>query len=93
MTFRVVIAKSAKADLQKIIDFIAADNPERAISFVNELQERTANLLAAFPESGRRYDENTRFIAIRNYTVLIRVRRGQPHGLCPSHFPKRPELA
>jgi toxin ParE1/3/4 len=88
MTFRVVIAKSAKADLQEIVDFIAADNPERAISFVGELQERTTNLLAAFPESGRRYNENTRFIAIRNYTVLYEFEEGSRTVYVLHIFPK-----
>lgn len=73
MAYRVVIALSAECDLTDIVDFIAADNPRRALSFVDELQGRTAKTLAGFPLSGRAYESGTRFIVLGNYVVLYEI--------------------
>ena len=36
---RLVILPAARADLIEIGDFIAIDNPERAISFITEIED------------------------------------------------------
>ena len=41
----VVLTDAAKADLERIGDFIAADNPPRAETFVAELLDRCSRLL------------------------------------------------
>lgn len=41
---RVVIATAARDDLRRIGDFIAQDNPPRALSFVQELREKARDL-------------------------------------------------
>jgi len=41
---RVVLADAAERDLEDIGDWIARDNPRRAISFVSELRERCLGL-------------------------------------------------
>jgi plasmid stabilization system protein ParE len=45
---KIVFAPDAVADLKDIFTFIAADNPERAMGFVDELQ-RAARDAAEFP--------------------------------------------
>ena len=40
----------AELDLEEIADFIALDNPRRALSFVRELRERCQKI-AWFPEA------------------------------------------
>ena len=48
----VIITDEARADLDRIGDFIAEDNPRRAASFVDELLERCrrlADMPRAFP--------------------------------------------
>ena len=42
---RLVFSNEAKADLIRIGDHIAKDSPRRAISFVNELEERCRRLV------------------------------------------------
>jgi toxin ParE1/3/4 len=49
---RLEFSPEAEADLLDISGYIARDNPERALGFVNELEARCVDLLA-FPESGR----------------------------------------
>lgn len=36
---RVVLSNQAEVDLEEIGDYIAADNPVRAVSFVREMRE------------------------------------------------------
>lgn len=45
----VVFTAEAEADLERVGDFIARDNPRRAVSFVTELVERCLQL-ADIPE-------------------------------------------
>jgi toxin ParE1/3/4 len=45
----VVLSGEAEADLERIADRIAQDNPSRALSFAKELRER-CETLADFPE-------------------------------------------
>ncbi|MFN3943404.1 MAG: type II toxin-antitoxin system RelE/ParE family toxin [Allosphingosinicella sp.] len=49
---RLEFAPEAEADLIDIATYIAADNPERALSFVDELEASCAGLLD-YPDSGR----------------------------------------
>jgi plasmid stabilization system protein ParE len=39
---KLVITDEAKADLRQISEWIAEDNPARALSFVDELEDRCA---------------------------------------------------
>ena len=43
---RLVILPAARADLEEIGDFIAADNPGRALSFVVEIEARIGRIVA-----------------------------------------------
>jgi toxin ParE1/3/4 len=47
---KVEITSAAEADLEGIADYIARDNPVRALSFVRELYERCLNI-AEMPEA------------------------------------------
>ncbi len=47
---KVIITPAAEADLETIADYIARDNPRRALSFVRELREASL-ALAEFPEA------------------------------------------
>lgn len=39
-----VISEAARADLREIVDFIARDNPERAMTFLDELLSRIESI-------------------------------------------------
>jgi len=70
------LTAEAEADLERIADHIAQDNPPRALTFVQEL--RTACLgLADFPERfplvPRHADRDVRHRAHGDYLIFYRV--------------------
>jgi toxin ParE1/3/4 len=71
---RVVFSPQAARDLEAIADYIAAENPGRAITFIQQIRKRCL-ALAAFPESARRFPElgaNAHWLAYRRYVILYR---------------------
>ncbi|GJE59503.1 type II toxin-antitoxin system RelE/ParE family toxin [Methylobacterium trifolii] len=71
----VVISRRARSDLREIADFIAADNPNRAVSFVAELRGRCLSL-ARHPMQGRPAPDiapDARILVFRAYLILHRV--------------------
>jgi toxin ParE1/3/4 len=61
--------------LEEIGDFIAIDNPERAVSFVAEIRSRAKDLLA-FPQAGPVRDslgEEMRVLPVGDYLILYRI--------------------
>ncbi len=71
---RYALLRRARADLHGIRDHILADNPSRAISFIEELLER-CQLLADTPGMGRARDElrpGLRSFAHGSYVILYR---------------------
>jgi toxin ParE1/3/4 len=52
----VIFSPDAKADLEEIADYIAEDNPVRAISFVEELRKKALNIRFA-PRAYPRRDD------------------------------------
>ncbi len=49
--FRLIYANEADKDLQSIFDYIAQDNPERASSYLGEIEEQLLHL-RDFPNIG-----------------------------------------
>ena len=71
---QVGFAPQAVLDLEAIADYIATDNPARAVTFVREIRER-CRLLGDFPESARRFAElgkEARILPYGNYVILYR---------------------
>ena len=67
-------APEALRDLESIADYIAADNPIRALTFVREIKER-CDKLGSFPQSARRFPElgnDAHIVPYRNYVILYR---------------------
>ncbi len=62
-------------DLEEIGDFIAQDNPTRAVTFVDELIT-TVEKLIKYPESGPLAEENPIFRQITNqgYRLIYQLR-------------------
>jgi toxin ParE1/3/4 len=68
-------SRRAEADLGRIAEFIARENPERAVSFLGELRLRCRKLVA-FPESAPlrpQLGAGVRMQAYRNYLILYVV--------------------
>ena len=72
----VVYTDEARDDLEGIGDYIAADNPARALSFVLEISERCedlADMADAFPLVPRYEHTKVRRRPFRNYVIFYRV--------------------
>ena len=60
-------------DLMEIAAYIAQDNLKKALSFIDELELKTRNVLAAAPRGGRIYKNQTRYFPIGRYIILYEV--------------------
>lgn len=62
--------------MNEIIDYIAKDSLEYALSFYEELREKVGNLVQ-FPKMGRKVhelnDPNIRELILRNYRLIYRI--------------------
>jgi toxin ParE1/3/4 len=70
---KVLYAQSFGADLDEITKFIAADNPARAVSFVEEIRWVCTNVIAAHPRLGRlrpEFGRAMRSLATHNRTIF-----------------------
>ena len=75
---KLVITDEATADLKEIGDWIAAANPRRALSFVDELKNRCACLIDmphAYPLLPRHGASGVRRLPHGEYLVFYRVRK------------------
>ena len=64
----------AENDLEQIVDYIAAGNPDRALSFIVELREK-GSLLLTNPKLGRpgRVRGTRELVAHPNYIIVYRL--------------------
>jgi toxin ParE1/3/4 len=72
----VVISAEAEADLESIGDWIAKDNPTRAVTFVQELRRRCESLMDAPRGHARvpRYEHlGIRRRVYRDYLIFYRI--------------------
>jgi toxin ParE1/3/4 len=76
---RCVFSRLAEADLEAIGDYIANDNPRRALSFVRELRDRCRAIVGhpraapLRPELGR----GVRMVVFGDYLIFYRHSRGR----------------
>ena len=73
---KLVFTDEAKADLLYIGGRIATDNPVRAITFVDEIEERCARLTTmprAYPLVPRHEDSGVRRVPHGDYLIFYRV--------------------
>lgn len=76
---RTVISAAAEADLEQIGDYIARDNPHRAISFIEEIRARCLTIAKrpkAFPLMPRFKDAGIRRKIYGRYLICFRVKPG-----------------
>ena len=69
-------SSKAENDLNEIIDYIAQDSLEYALSFYEQVREKVENLIL-FPKMGRIVSEldepNIRELFLRNYRIIYRI--------------------
>ncbi len=65
----------AEVDLEEIADYIARDNPQRALSFIHEIRERCQKIVI-FPEAAPLREEfgtGIRLIPLGRYLIFYTV--------------------
>jgi toxin ParE1/3/4 len=73
---RVVWTRAAQADLEEISDYIRADNPMRAVSFLNEIVdvgEAISHMPRAFPLVPRLEQRGIRRRTFGRYLIFYRI--------------------
>ncbi len=70
--YEVRFSDAAEAGLDAILNFIANDNPLRALTFVEELRQRTFDLLSVTPNASMRIG-SFRFAVFGRYVVVFSV--------------------
>jgi toxin ParE1/3/4 len=70
--YEVVFSSSADADLDSILFYIAADNPLRAIEFVEDLRQRVETFLSSTPKGGARIGR-FRYLVIGRYVAVYSI--------------------
>ena len=94
---RVELAPQALLDLEDIADFIARDNPNAALRWVDRLVD-CAQRVGALPRSGRVVpeigDPNIREVRLRTYRIIYRIeaRRVLVLTVIEGHRRLRPDL-
>lgn len=76
---RCKLSRLADSDLEEIADYIARDNPRRALSFVRELRDRCKKI-ASFPNAARlrpELGEGIRTVAYGRYVICYTVQPGE----------------
>ncbi|MBB4188414.1 addiction module RelE/StbE family toxin [Sinorhizobium terangae] len=77
---KVRFTTEAKADLQQIGDYIARENPSRALSFIEELEQKCLSLVTspeAFPLAPRYEGYGIRRRIHGNYLIFYRAEAEQ----------------
>ncbi len=77
---RLYFTPEALRDLETISDWIAADNPQRAIKFVQELKSSCSEILSypeKYPLAPKYEDKGLRKKAYRNYLIFYRIKLDQ----------------
>jgi toxin ParE1/3/4 len=77
---RVVFTTAARSDLTQIGDYIAQDNPDRALSFMRDLRAaalRLGEMPNAFPLVRRYEHHGIRCRAVGSYLIFYRVQDDQ----------------
>lgn len=79
--YNVVITATAQADFRKLWEYIAADSPSHALSFLNEIEARALSL-ELFPERHQLISENEllntdyRHLIYKDYRIIYRIDGG-----------------
>ncbi len=73
--YQVFISEQADTDLENIAEYIAQDNPYRAISFTQQMLDSITSQLSSFPDLGIGYFDSA-YIPYKNYLVFCDINRG-----------------
>jgi toxin ParE1/3/4 len=72
--------KAAKSDLMQIGDWIARENPHRAVTFIDELEQacrQVGEFPLSYPEMGLYQEDLVRRKVFKSYLIFYRVVQNQ----------------
>ncbi len=72
MKYEVYFTRMANSDVDEILEFIAKDNPQNALQFIDQLEERISNTLSTSPHAGSKCGDS-RYFAFDNYVVVYDI--------------------
>ena len=70
--YEVIFSAGADADFDSILFHIAADSPLRAISYIDELRQRTVDFLSSTPKGGTAVGSH-RYMVAGSYVVVYLI--------------------
>lgn len=77
LSYKVIIMPSAINNLLEIAEYIALDNYNNAMKFVDELESSTTTTLSIFPYAGKiintTVDKEIRMISYQNYNIYYQI--------------------
>ena len=76
MNYQIIIPKNVEDDLEEIATYIALDNFQKAMSFVDELKDYISKRLGFMPLSGRIIKGQIRMTPYKRYVILYIVDEG-----------------
>lgn len=74
-----LFSSAAQHDLEEIADYIARDNPRRALSYIGEIRERCRDI-TAFPEAAplrQEFGPGLRMVPFGRYLIFYTVHPGE----------------
>ena len=72
--YKVIKSDKADEDFENIIEYIALDNPYKALSFVQEMIDRFESLVSTFPRSGKKYKDFYLYVYHSNYFIFYDIK-------------------
>ena len=78
---KIIISPLAEIDIEQIGDYIAQDNPRRALSYIKELRKQCTKI-ATFPQAYRLRSElgvGIRSCAYGNYVIFFQINDNELH--------------
>ena len=77
MSYKIIISAASRQKLKQIANYIAQDNPTRAISFIDEMQKSFEQTLAIMPYSGREIKPQIRMLPLKRYNIFYQVNEAE----------------
>jgi len=69
---RLVTSPSANDELLEILTFIARNNPQKALEFIETLEQQIRKTLTTLPEAGKPHRNGTRYLTVMGRIIVYK---------------------
>jgi toxin ParE1/3/4 len=70
--YKIYRTGKATQDIKKIAEYISIDNPNRALTFVQELLGKVSTQISQFPHSGKAI-KSFHYVIYKNYLIFYKI--------------------